>query len=157
MDHVEYHRKPVGDAPAHISRFAAPFAALLVLAGFIASPATAGPMGYPAGARAKSSAPDPCRSRYRNIVVPSSPYRQHEDSRRYNAAPCTPPASRPASEVHRPVLLETEELSRRRVPRVFYDRKGRKHRVTATVITYRDLYSDGTCRTREKTYAGKGK
>jgi len=86
-----------------------------------------------------------------------SPYRQCEDSRRYNAAPCTPPRYASAKKFHRPTLIQTVVLSEKTEPRSYLDSKGNRHTSYATVITYKDLYSNGDCKTRTKTIAGSYK
>lgn len=74
------------------------------------------------------------------------PYRHFEDRRRYNAAPC-------AGETRRehPYLLKTVIVNRKKVPRYTYDSSGRRHCHKVVLVTYKDLYSDGSCRvwTRE--------
>jgi len=86
-----------------------------------------------------------------------SPYRQCEDSRRYNAAPCTPPRYASSRVFHQPVLIDTIIVSEVTEPHTFIDTKGNRHTSHATVITYKDLYSNGDCRTRTKTIAGSYK
>ncbi len=86
-----------------------------------------------------------------------SPYRQCEDSRRYNAAPCTPPRYVSSKKFHRPTLIQTVVISEVTEPRSYLDSKGNRHTSNATVITYKDLYSNGDCRTRRKTIAGSYK
>lgn len=69
------------------------------------------------------------------------PYRHYEDYRRYNAAPCCGEPVR----VH-PYLLKTVVVNKRRVPYYTYDANGRRHCRRVLVTTYKEVYSDGSCR-----------
>ncbi|MEM9283233.1 MAG: hypothetical protein AAGA96_15530 [Verrucomicrobiota bacterium] len=71
----------------------------------------------------------------------SLPYRHHEDWRRYNAAPC-------AGEIRyaQPYLIKTVVVRKERRPHYYYDSSGRRHCRKVLTITYKDVYSDGSCR-----------
>lgn len=101
--------------------------------------AHAGPTGYhrsaaatPCGAKSKFQTP-----RYSQRL----PLRHYEDHRRYNAAPCHGEVVRP-----RPYLLETVVVRKERQARYRVDNRGRRHCRTVVVTTYKDLFSDGSCR-----------
>jgi len=113
---------------------------------FFTDPADSGPQGGPAAFR------DACR--YGGHRIPSLSYRQFEDSRRYNAAPCTPPAAIRASVYHRPELVRTEVICRESKTRKVIARNGERYRVTDVVVTYREVWSDGRCRIRKTTRFG---
>ena len=68
------------------------------------------------------------------------PYRHYEDRRRYNSAPCHGQGVR-----LEPHLLKTVIVSKKRVPHYTRDSAGNRpcHRVLT--ITYKALYSDGSC------------
>lgn len=51
-----------------------------------------------------------------------------------------------------PYVVKTCEINRYRQCRTAYDRFGRPHKYHVTVVTYRDTYSNGTCRTYTRTY-----
>ncbi|MEM6278080.1 MAG: hypothetical protein AAF733_01275 [Verrucomicrobiota bacterium] len=75
--------------------------------------------------------------RYNQIL----PYRHYEDRRRYNAAPCE-------GEVRyeHPYLLKTVVVRKKRVPHYTYDSHGRRYCRQVVVTTYKDVFSDGSCR-----------
>ena len=68
------------------------------------------------------------------------PYRHYEDRRRYNATPC-------CGEVVRshPYLLKTVIVSKKRIPHYTYDSTGKRRCHRVLTITYKELYSDGSC------------
>jgi|GEM_PF-4743992 len=128
----------------------------LLLLGSFASPLLGGPTGYPE----RDVRPIDCRYGSRH-VVPSLAYRQYEDSRRFNAAPCLPPAALPASVYHRPRIIRCEEVCRERKTRHFIDQKGNRYTTEDVIIVYREIWSDGRCRIRKRTvragdYPGTG-
>jgi len=110
-----------------------------LLAGTFPLDAIAGPTGYyqtrsctPCGAKSKFQTP-----RYSQRL----PLRHYEDHRRYNAAPCRGEVVRP-----HPYLLETVVVRKERQARYRTDNRGRRHCRTVVVTTYKDLFSDGSCR-----------
>ncbi|MDF1824024.1 MAG: hypothetical protein P1U68_05255 [Verrucomicrobiales bacterium] len=100
-------------------------------------PAYAGGTGYSSGSSSNCADSKFQTPRYNQLL----PYRHYEDRRRYNAAPCQ-------GEGHReqPYLLKTVVVNRKKVPHYTYDNQGRRccHKVTR--VTYKALYSDGSCR-----------
>lgn len=97
----------------------------------------AGGTGYASGASSICASSKFQTPRYNQLL----PYRHYEDRRRYNAAPC-------AGEVRKehPYLLKTVVVRRKRVPHYTYDSKGNRYCHKVVVVTYKDLYSDGSCR-----------
>ena len=69
------------------------------------------------------------------------PFRHYEDRKRYNAAPC-------CGEVVRtePYLLKTVIVSKKRVPHYSFDSQGNRSCRRLLTTTYKELYSDGSCR-----------
>ncbi|MDF1657860.1 MAG: hypothetical protein P1U58_09620 [Verrucomicrobiales bacterium] len=106
---------------------------------FSINPAQAGGTGYYSGRTGSTS----CATskfqtpRYNQLL----PYRHYEDRRRYNAAPCSNQAKR-----EHPYLLKTVVVNRKKVPHYTYDGKGRRFCRQVVMVTYKDLFSDGSCR-----------
>jgi len=75
--------------------------------------------------------------RYQQLL----PYRHYEDHRRYNAAPCCGEPVR----VH-PYLLKTVVVNKKRVPYYTYDENGNRYCRRVVMTTYKEIYSDGSCR-----------
>ena len=99
--------------------------------------ARAGGSGYPTFYRSGQCADSKFQTpRYNQLL----PYRHWEDRGRYNAAPC-------CGEVIRtePYLLKTVVISKRRLPHYTYDANGNRRGYRALTVTYKDLYSDGSC------------
>ncbi|HQW28675.1 MAG TPA: hypothetical protein PK529_05790 [Verrucomicrobiales bacterium] len=102
-----------------------------------ASPVQGGGGGYPTSYHNSSCADSKFQTpRYHQLL----PYRHWEDRARYNAAPC-------CGEVVRiePYLLKTVVVSKRRIPHYTYDANGNRRSYRALTVTYKDLYSDGSC------------
>lgn len=68
------------------------------------------------------------------------PHRHFEDRRRYNAAPCCG-ESVPVD----PYLLKTVVVSRKYLPHYTYDQHGNRRCRKVLTVTYKELYSDGSC------------
>ncbi len=97
------------------------------------------------------------------LVVPT--HRHHEDPRRYNAAPCydrfdtlvyrgRTGSGLSYTETTTPVpvyLVSSREVSRIRRETTRYDEKGRRTSQQVFVVTYKDKYSDGSCRIWQET------
>jgi hypothetical protein len=100
-------------------------------------PTEAGPGGYIRSSCGNCAVSKFQTPRYNQLL----PYRHCEDHRRYNAAPCCGEVIRSA-----PYLLKTVVVRKAREPRYYYDQRGvrRCHRVL--VVTYKEVYSDGSCR-----------
>ena len=99
--------------------------------------ARAGGSGYPtANHRAYCADSKFQTPRYNQLL----PYRHWEDRSRYNAAPC-------CGEVVRtePYLLKTVVVSKRRIPHYTYDANGNRRCYRSLTVTYKELYSDGSC------------
>jgi hypothetical protein len=114
-----------------------PVFVVTALLGAAIIPAEAGGTGYYT-ARSSTCATSKFQTpRYNQLL----PYRHYEDRRRYNAAPCS-------NEVRRehPYLLKTMIVNRKKVPHYSYDGKGRCFCHQVVMVTYKDLYSDGSCR-----------
>lgn len=114
-----------------------PVFVVTALLGAAILPAQAGGTGYfsrtsTSGATSKFQTP-----RYDQLL----PYRHWEDRRRYNAAPCQGEVQR-----EHPYLLKTVVVNRKRVPHHTYDNHGRRYTRYVTRVTYKELYSDGSCR-----------
>jgi hypothetical protein len=114
------------------------FALILPLLAPTTPSAYAGDTGYRTYARTTPCADSKFQTpRYNQLL----PYRHYEDRRRYNAAPC-------CGEIvpTQPYLLKTVVVSRKYVPHYSYDSLGRKRCHRVLTITYKELYSDGSCR-----------
>lgn len=98
-----------------------------------------GPGYYRSSARPCSSCADSKfqTPRYNQIL----PYRHYEDRKRYNAAPCCGEPIRTS-----PYLLKTVVVSKRRLPHYTYDQYGNQHCRRLLTTTYKEIYSDGSCR-----------
>lgn len=68
------------------------------------------------------------------------PYRHYEDRRRYNAAPCCGETVRTD-----PYLLKTVVVSKKYLPHYTYDQNGNRRCRRVLTVTYKELYSDGSC------------
>ncbi len=109
---------------------------LLASAG-LAPVAEAGGTGYPSYHGTRGCADSKFQTpRYNQLL----PYRHYEDRRRYNAAPCCGEVVR-----EHPYLLKTVIVSKKRVPHYTYDSNGRRRCHRVLTITYKELYSDGSC------------
>ncbi len=96
----------------------------------------AGGTGYPTyhgGHCADSKFQTP---RYHQLL----PYRHYEDRRRYNAAPCSGEPLRVD-----PYLLKTVVVNKKYLPHYTYDQNGNRHCRRILTVTYKELYSDGSC------------
>lgn len=114
-----------------------PFLVVATLLSTAALPALAGGNGT-YSARSTGCASSKFQTpRYNQLL----PYRHFEDRRRYNAAPC---AGETRNE--HPYLLKTVIVNRKKVPHYTYDGNGRRYCRKVVLITYKDLYSDGSCR-----------
>ena len=100
-------------------------------------PAIAGGTGYPSRSYSTCATSKFQTPRYNQLL----PYRHYEDRRRYNAAPCSGEVRQES-----PYLLKTVVVSRKRVPHYTYDNKGGRYCREIVVVTYKDLYSNGSCR-----------
>ena len=114
-----------------------PVFVVAALLGTVVIPAQAGGTGY-YSARSTSCATSKFQTPRYNQTLP---YRHFEDRRRYNAAPCQ-------GQVHRehPYLLKTVVVNRKKVPHYTYDGNGRRHCHKIVMVTYKDIFSDGSCR-----------
>lgn len=119
---------------------------LLAAAVLVTGAATlqAGPTGYASSSSCRSACADSKFQTPRYFQV--LPYRHFEDRSRYNAAPC-------CGEVvsARPYVVKTVVVRKTRVPHVTYDAHGRRHCRKVLTIVYKDIYSDGSCRTWTKS------
>jgi len=120
-----------------MTRFLTAFAFSALALSFGAEPAVAGGTGYHplhrSGGCAESKFQTP---RYNQ----SLPLRHYEDRRRYNAAPC-----RGERTPERPYLVKTVVVRKKAVPHYYYDGRGNRHCRRVVVVTYKDIYSDGSC------------
>lgn len=103
--------------------------------------AIAGPTGYPSYRGTQCAESKFQTPRYNQTL----PYRHYEDRRRYNAAPC-----QNQTLTQHPYLLKTVVVRKKRVPYYSYDCRGRRQCQKVLVVTYKDIYSDGSCRVYER-------
>ena len=112
-------------------------ALVAVLTGLITHTASAGGTGY-SNCRASSCAVSKFQTpRYDQ----SLPYRHFQDRRRYNGAPCcgytTPQQT---------YLIKTVVVRKERAPHYYTDSRGVRQCRKILTVTYKDIYSDGSCR-----------
>lgn len=124
-----------------MTRYLPVIAMTLLVSSALAPMVRAGGTGYATGYttyRGKSSCADSKFStpRYNQLL----PYRHYEDRRRYNAAPCRGEVVR-----SEPYLLKTVIVSKKRVPHYTVDAAGNRRCLRVLTITYKELYSDGSC------------
>ena len=115
-----------------------PVIAMTLLAASALAPALkAGGTGYPTY-RVERLVPSKCREtpRCNEPLL----YRHYEDRRRYNAAPCCDETVR-----SEPYLLKTIVVSKKRLPQYSYDSAGKRRCLRVLTVTYKELYSDGSC------------
>ena len=120
-----------------MSRYLPVIALAVTLSSLFAARSHAGGTGFPTafgGHCADSKFQTP---RYNQLL----PYRHYEDRRRYNAAPC-------CGEIVQaePYLLKTVVVSRKQVPYYHYDQNGNRRCHKVMTVTYKELFSDGSCR-----------
>lgn len=109
----------------------------IIVASTAVSSAKAGGGGYTTYRGGHSCADSKFQTpRYSQLL----PYRHYEDRRRFNAAPC-------CGEVVRtePYLLKTVVVSKKRIPHYSFDANGNRHCQRVLTVTYKELYSDGSC------------
>jgi len=71
----------------------------------------------------------------------SLPFHHYEKKRRFHAARCRGEVA-PAH----PYLVKTVVVRKKREPYYSYDSRGRRHCTRVLVTTYKEIYSDGSCR-----------
>lgn len=114
-----------------------PVFVVTALLGASLTPVHAGGTGYFSRSSTSCASSKFQTPRYNQLL----PYRHYEDRRRYNAAPCEGQVQR-----EHPYLLKTVVVSRKKVPHYSYDSNGRRYCRKVTQVTYKALYSDGSCR-----------
>jgi len=120
-----------------MTRYLPVIAMTLLVSSALAPVAQAGGTGYATYRGNRSCAESKFQTpRYNQLL----PYRHYEDRRRYNAAPCH------GQVVHsEPYLLKTVIVSKKRIPHYTYDSAGNRRCHRVLTITYKELYSDGSC------------
>jgi hypothetical protein len=120
-----------------MTRYLPVIAMTLLVSSALAPVAQAGGTGYATYRGNRSCAESKFQTpRYNQLL----PYRHYEDRRRYNAAPCH------GQVVHsEPYLLRTVIVSKKRIPHYTYDSAGNRRCHRVLTITYKELYSDGSC------------
>jgi hypothetical protein len=124
-----------------MTRYLPVIAMTLLVSSALAPTVRAGKTGYATSYppyRGKSSCADSKFSTPRDNQL--LPYRHQEDRRRYNAAPCHGEVVR-----SEPYLLKTVIISKKRVPHYTFDSAGNRRCHRVVTITYKNLYSDGSC------------
>jgi hypothetical protein len=115
--------------------------AIALLSAFLPSTAKAGGTGYvtvPSCSPSRTCAESKWQTPRYNQTLP---YRHFEDRRRYNAAPCQGQVDPGNS-----YLVKTVVVRKKREPYYYYDSRGRRLCKRVLVTTYKDLFSNGSCR-----------
>lgn len=118
-------------------KYLALLTAAFLLSNFLPTQARAGGAGYRVSGCNSCAVSKFQTPRYFQTL----PYRHFDDRRRYNAAPC-------CGEYvpQRPYLVNTVIVRKKREPLYTYDSHGNRFCRRVLVTTYKDIYSDGSCR-----------